>query len=102
MMRHDDKITLRVVLFQEDGVWLAQCVDYDIGAQAPNLDQLHRRFSAVLAGELQESMERQVEPFEGIDPAPEHFNKMWNGSPGRFEPKTQRTGVVDVEMALVA
>ena len=31
---------LRVVVFQEEGAWVAQCLEYDIGAQAPDLNTL--------------------------------------------------------------
>ena len=40
----NDTITadIRVLLFREDDVWVAQCVEYDIGAQASDLPTLRR------------------------------------------------------------
>jgi hypothetical protein len=69
--------TIRVVVFQDSGVWVAQCLEHDIGAQAPDIDTLRDRLEATLKAELLESMERHQKPFAGIDPAPERFHRMW-------------------------
>jgi len=73
-----DTIEIRVVVFKDDGHWVAQCLEYDIGAQAENIDLLNDRLKVVLMAEFKESMERHQSPFGGIDPAPERFQQMWN------------------------
>lgn len=70
--------TIRVIAFQDDGQWVAQCLEYDIGAQADDIDTLRTRFEVVLTAELKESIERNGEPFAGIAPAPERFHAMWD------------------------
>src|SRR5262245_11805331 len=72
-----DKISIRVIMFQDDGLWVAQCLEHDIGAQAPDVDTLMSRLEVVLTAECKESVERNNEPFAGIDPAPERFHQMW-------------------------
>lgn len=69
---------IRVVIFQDSGMWVAQCLEYDIGAQAPDLDTLRDRLAATLKAELLESVARHTKPFAGIDPAPERFHRMWH------------------------
>lgn len=70
--------TIRVIVFKDDGLWVAQCLEYDIGAQAENIDLLNDRLKVVLMAEFKESMERHNKPFAGIDPAPERFQHMWD------------------------
>ena len=72
-----DTIAIRVVVFKDDGNWVAQCLEYDIGAQAESMDLLNDRLKVVLMAEFKESMERHQAPFAGIDPAPERFQRMW-------------------------
>ena len=72
-----DSETIRVIVFQDSGLWVAQCLEYDIGAQAPDLDTLHDRLNVTLKAELMESLSRHGKAFAGIDPAPERFHRMW-------------------------
>jgi hypothetical protein len=70
--------TIRVIAFQDSGMWVAQCLEYDIGAQAADLDTLRDRLEATLRAEYLESMERHKKPFAGIGPAPDRFHRMWD------------------------
>ena len=42
----------RVLVFQEEGVWLAQAVDYEICVQASDQETLRLRFWRTVAGEI--------------------------------------------------
>ncbi len=99
-MSEMDAARLRVVIFQEGGRWVAQCLEYDIGAQAASMDKLHERLVVALEAERQESMARNGKPFAGIAPAPEYFHRLWEKRLGRFEP----AGPVEpnIEFALCA
>jgi hypothetical protein len=70
-------ITIRVVVFKDNDMWAAQCLEYDIGAQADDIDTLNERLNVVLNAELKESIERHKKPFAGIGPAPQRFQMMW-------------------------
>jgi hypothetical protein len=99
---------LRVVVFQEEGAWVAQCLEYDIGAQAPDLNTLKRRFDLTLRVELEESMRRRGEPFGGIDAAPTYIQAMWDQPgtgfrvSGSVEAGSLPPARADYEMALLA
>jgi len=69
--------TIRVIVFRDNEMWVAQCLEYDIGAQAKDIDTLNARLEVVLRGEFNASMERHGKPFAGVDRAPEHFHVMW-------------------------
>jgi hypothetical protein len=70
-------VGVRVLVFQDEGSWVAQCLEYDIGAQARDIDTLRDRLIVALNAELRESLERHGQPFAGIEPAPERFQLMW-------------------------
>jgi hypothetical protein len=69
--------TIRVIVFQDSGMWVAQCLEYDIGAQAEDIDTLNTRLEVVLRAEFEASMKKHGKPFAGIDPAPQRFQLMW-------------------------
>jgi len=69
-----DKISrVRVVLFEEAGAWSAQCLDFDIAAQAEKLLDVQDELVRVLAVHVAASRQLGREPFEGIAPAPLRF-----------------------------
>lgn len=74
-MPTEDKI--RVVIFKEDDLWVAQCLEYDIGAQASDVETLGRHLTATLQAELAESARRTGKPFGGIEQAPKQYFDMW-------------------------
>jgi hypothetical protein len=77
MQTVSNTISIRVVVFQDGGKWVGQCLEYDIGAQADTIDALNDRLQVVLKAELKESLDRHGTPFGGIDPAPARFQHMW-------------------------
>ena len=72
---------IRVIAWREVGTWVAQCLEHDIGAQAPDLATLHYRLAKSVALEYDESLSRTGTPFGGIDPAPGHFWQTWQIRP---------------------
>lgn len=75
-----DSTQLRVVVFKDGDLWVAQCLEYDIGAQAPDLDSLRNRLNMAIQVDLETSLEKRGEPFAGIEPAPPYFHEMWSRS----------------------
>jgi hypothetical protein len=77
---------IRAVIFRDGTTWAAQCLEYDIGVQAPDLDTLQFRLSVALDAEMHEGIDRHGAPFAGIEPAPEHYHQMWEEGSGTFQP----------------
>lgn len=65
--------SLRIVIFKEDGLYIAQCLDYDICAQAETITDLQSNMDHLIELELGEMKESNQE----LDPAPERFHNMW-------------------------
>jgi hypothetical protein len=99
--------TIRVVVFQDSGIWVAQCLEYDIGAQATDIDTLNARLEAVLRGEFTESVSKNQQAFAGIERAPERFQNMWERRARSIDlkPVSWRSGrdkALNLNFALVA
>jgi hypothetical protein len=64
-------------MIQQGDQWVAQCLEYDIGAQADDLDELRLRLMVAIEAERQESIRRHGAPFAGIKPAPYRYYDIW-------------------------
>ena len=61
------------LFYQEGNSWIAQCLEYDITAQAPSLLDAHERFIMKVVAEFVIAMDLKREPFHGLGPAPDEF-----------------------------
>lgn len=64
---------LRILVLRDGEMLVAQCLEYDIGTQAPSMDTLRDRMECLIACEL----EYASVSGQPIDQAPEIFNQMW-------------------------
>lgn len=72
--------SVRVVAFQEDGAWVAQCVEYDICTQGRDLMQAQRRMRVALRHEAKFTKDKCGEEFAGLDAAPDYFAAMFESA----------------------
>lgn len=67
-------LKISAVLFQEeDGQWSAQCLEYDIAAQAKSLPDLRYELERVIISHITVSHELNRQPFAGYEPAPREY-----------------------------
>src|ERR1700744_3557722 len=66
---------LRVIVYQECGMWVAQGLELDIGVQARDLGELRRRFDLTFHTELEIVGDR--DPVAVIGRAPQEFFDRW-------------------------
>ncbi len=77
--------SLRILVFQEEGIWVGQCVEYDIGAQGRSISEMAKRLVAAVEAEEHFSRERHGEAFHGIPAAPAHVADLWANADGNLE-----------------
>ena len=71
---------LRAVVFQE-GEWLcAQCLEYDLVAQAKSLQQLSRALQQLIVGHVAVRLRHKQPPFRDLPRAPEKYWAMFRRS----------------------
>jgi len=94
---------LRVVVFQDGDLWVAQCLEYDIGAQGSTLPELRSRFEATLNAERAESVKAHGAAFAGIEAAPPMYEDMWNKCGGIiYVPAAPVSSPIPFRMAMCA
>lgn len=71
---------IHVVIFQRDKWWVAQCLQYDIGAQAMNVSELLYQLQRSLIGHLAICYKEGIEPFEALKSAPREYWDKWEGA----------------------
>lgn len=97
-----DTDQIRIVVFQDGDTWVAQCLEYDIGAQAESLEKLYECLAVVIDAEREESQNRHGQEFAGIPEAPENFHKLYEKRAGRFLPEDSVSVESNLTFALCA
>lgn len=69
------KKRIRVILFQEEGEWVAQCLEYDIAAQGSTIDEAQNGWSHTFKGYIALSEENGVEALHGVPEAPNFYKE---------------------------
>ena len=69
--------TLHLVIFEEEGAWIAMCLEHYIGTQGRTKEEAIAGLKIVYRAELDESLARTGEPFGGISRAPDKFWEMY-------------------------
>ena len=74
-------IRIRAVAFNDEkGFWCAQCLEYDITAQARTVEELRKEFSSLLLSYIQVRADLKRAPFAGLPRAPRRFYRMYEAS----------------------
>ncbi len=60
---------IRIVVYKDEGIWVAQCLEHDVSVQADDLGTLKSRLDAALIAE--------AEQLESIGAAPKFFFDLW-------------------------
>ena len=68
--------TLHFVIFEEEGAWIAMCLERYIGTQGLTKEEAIDGLKIVYRAELDGSLARTGEPFGGIPKAPDKFWEM--------------------------
>ena len=90
---------MRFVIFDEDGVLVAVCLEHYIVAQSIDMEELKRRLQTTYRAERDDSVARTGVLFSNIPPAPEQYQRMWDDN----DPDITRGTIVDKdEMRLAA
>lgn len=66
--------SVRVLIFNTEDMWVAQCLEHDICVQAENIDTLQRRFEDVMFCES--------DHLDSIPAAPQSFFDKWDAGRG--------------------
>jgi hypothetical protein len=68
---------VHIVVYQQGGQWLAQCLEYDIGAQANCVDDVLYELQRALIGRELAAQRFGIDGVEPLPAAPQRFWDMW-------------------------
>lgn len=74
---------IRILVFKDGDIYVAQCLEVDIAACAETVNQLRLDIAGTIEAYRQETIERHGVPFQGLEPGPQEFHDMWERSPCR-------------------
>ena len=67
---------MTLLICQQGGSWVAQCVEYDICAQADTVDDVFYEFQRLLNVQIAMDCELGRTPLSDVPPAPEQFHNL--------------------------
>ena len=70
-------IEVSVVVYEDGDLWVAQGIEFDIAARAPNISLLPRAFERALIANFAATHAVGRTGFAGIGPAPREFREMF-------------------------
>jgi hypothetical protein len=99
-----NKITISAVAFHDEGVWIAQCIEYDICVSAETLPQLRKTFEHAVVANVHVNMKLGRSGLDGIPPAPPKFRDLFNNADTglhsiKQEPSPASVGIRDFRLA---
>jgi hypothetical protein len=68
-----DPIVINAVAFQADGMWIAQCLEYNFVSCAATRDELPGALMRQVLGQIELDLEDGHEPFFEFKPAPAKY-----------------------------
>ena len=71
------RMRLDILVTKEADWWVAQCLQYDLAAQAKTLADLRYAFERALVAHVVVSLEKKVEPFDSLPSAPRKYWDAW-------------------------
>ena len=83
---------IRAVIFQDETLWIAQCLEYDICAQASTVEEAYYRLRLTIDAERNFSRSMKREAFDGIVQAPPHFFEKFESAGGSYTPSKASPG----------
>jgi hypothetical protein len=78
-------IKISAILIDEGEWWAAQCLEYDVAAQAPSITALQYELQRVLVSHVCIAAELGREPFENLPPAPQKYWDMFTSARVRVD-----------------
>lgn len=72
-----DETHIRAIVFKDGDMYVAQCLEYDIAAQAKDINALIARLDLTIEAEFAACHDADLEPREAISPAPNYYHDLW-------------------------
>ncbi|MFL6258989.1 MAG: hypothetical protein ACJ76Y_04685 [Thermoanaerobaculia bacterium] len=75
-----ESLSIRAVVFQESGRWIARCLEYDLCTSARDRRELTRKLVSQLRLQIIIDLSKGNKPFQGLPRAPQRFWDLYSSS----------------------
>jgi hypothetical protein len=75
-----ESLSIRAVVFQESGRWIAQCLEYDLCTSARDRRELTRKLVSQLRLQIILDLSKGNKPFHALPRAPQRFWDLYSSS----------------------
>ena len=72
-MKNIKEVRLKVVIVNENGIWVSQCLDYDIAAQGESIRDSMEAFVQTVAAQILMDIKDEKTPLTDLPKAPEMY-----------------------------
>jgi len=93
-----NKFAIKVLIFREEGYWIAQCLEYDILSQATTLKEVIQKLRMNILANAIICKHFGREPLQGLKPAPRKFWDMYKKADISANDDLQHVSAADVVM----
>lgn len=69
------EFSLSILLYQEDNLWIAHCLEFDIASQGKTINDAKESFERTFVGQVCLDLKDNKKPLEDVPKAPEYI---WN------------------------
>lgn len=86
------RIEVNVVAYEQGGLWVAQCVEYDIAAFAKSFTELPNAFERAVAANVCANADLGRDALDGIPTAPARFRALFDAAQFDVKPTHKSPG----------
>jgi hypothetical protein len=79
-------ISVNAVVYQENGMWIAHCLEYSFVSCAEKLEDLPNELLYQMLDQIEVNLKAGQQPFFGFKPAPRKYWEMWEAAKAISEP----------------
>lgn len=82
-----EQSVIRVLLIADRGVWVAQCIDFDLAAQGETVREALQTFVRLFEVQIETDQKAGRDPFAASRPAPRWYADRYNEASARIDSK---------------
>jgi hypothetical protein len=68
-----ETLSIRAVVYEDRGWWVAQCLEFDLGTSAKSRDALPRKLASQIQVQILADLAHGKQPFQDLPKAPKRF-----------------------------
>ncbi len=72
-----ENLEIKVLIFKDQNLYIAQCLEYDLAVQAEGLEDLRENFALELALQIENDIQNGEEPLSTLPETPRVFWEMY-------------------------